>query len=93
MSIAHRCDLSVKGSFNVGMSSFLPSVLPPQNWISYILNWITDPSHLPVNKGTKKCDFLGWQNTLFCMNLSTRVSTSFLSVFSLQWNAEKVCFL
>ena len=56
MSIGHRCDLSVEGSFNVGMFSFSPSVLPPQNWIFCILNWIIDLSHLPVNKGTKRRD-------------------------------------
>ena len=34
---------------------------------------------------------LGGQNTVICMKLSTRVSTSFFYVCSLVWNVGKIC--
>ena len=51
----------------------------------------TDHSRIPVNKGTNWR--LGWTNTVICMKLFTRPSTSFLYVCSLERNAGKVYWI
>ena len=48
----------------------------------------TDRFRIYVNKGTNLK--LGWTNTMICMKLSTRASTSFLCVCSPEQNAGKV---
>ena len=86
----------------IGLSAWSPiwSVIIPvlQNWTNakresdlfnhedeYRLN---DLSRIPVNKGTNSR--VGWTNTVICMKLSIRVSTSFLYVCSLERNSGKV---